>query len=394
MGTVVCHMRLARPLILSLALCAAVPAASAQAIVGGKDATPGRYPAVANVVIAGAFGCTGTLIAPTWVLTAGHCSSITGGTGVGSPAGFLPQMIKVTLGTDRADGQGGEQPPVKRVVVEPNYLASQGSDISLLELGTASKQPPVHVAGKGAEALWAPGVLETIAGFGLTKENGDPPAMLQEARVPRVADAGCAAAYPDSFESRTQLCAGYPEGGTDTCQGDSGGPLFGQDAMGVLRVVGVTSYGDGCAKAGKPGVYARVADEALREFVRTTVPGAVQDDTAAPGGSAGGGSTGGGSTGGGTGGGGTKGGGTSKGGSSPAPCASRRVITLRLPRGLRKAKASTSAGKIKILKGSRLRVRADLRGLHPQTVRVHVAGRRASGKAFAVTHRYRLCVKR
>jgi secreted trypsin-like serine protease len=56
------------------------------------------------------------------------------------------------------------------------------------------------------------------------------------------------------------VCAGYPQGGTDTCQGDSGGPLFGRTAAGDLKVVGATSFGEGCARAGKPGVYARVAD--------------------------------------------------------------------------------------------------------------------------------------
>ena len=65
------------------------------------------------------------------------------------------------------------------------------------------------------------------------------------------------------------VCAGYPQGGTDTCQGDSGGPLFGHDAAGALRVVGATSFGDGCAQPGKPGVYARVGDAALREWIRS-----------------------------------------------------------------------------------------------------------------------------
>jgi len=49
------------------------------------------------------------------------------------------------------------------------------------------------------------------------------------------------------FESQTQLCAGYEQGGTDTCQGDSGGPMFGRTGTGALKVVGATSYGEGCA---------------------------------------------------------------------------------------------------------------------------------------------------
>ena len=68
------------------------------------------------------------------------------------------------------------------------------------------------------------------------------------------------------------LCAGYPQGGTDTCQGDSGGPLLAKALDGSLRLVGATSFGDGCAQPGKPGVYARVAEGPIRAFVARFVP--------------------------------------------------------------------------------------------------------------------------
>ena len=71
------------------------------------------------------------------------------------------------------------------------------------------------------------------------------------------------------------VCAGFPEGGVDTCQGDSGGPMFGRDAAGALKVVGATSFGEGCARPGKPGVYARVADDVLREWIRGVSPAGV-----------------------------------------------------------------------------------------------------------------------
>ena len=71
------------------------------------------------------------------------------------------------------------------------------------------------------------------------------------------------------------VCAGFPQGGVDTCQGDSGGPMFGRTATGVLRVVGSTSFGEGCARPNKPGVYARVGDTVLREWIRSQAPDGV-----------------------------------------------------------------------------------------------------------------------
>ena len=74
---------------------------------------------------------------------------------------------------------------------------------------------------------------------------------LQEAQVPIATDAYCAGAY-SGFDAQTQICAGYPQGGVDTCQGDSGGPMFGRNAAGALRVVGATSFGEGCAGRTSP----------------------------------------------------------------------------------------------------------------------------------------------
>src|SRR3954454_18151538 len=142
-------------------------AAPSQAIVGGHDAAQGAYPAVADITF-GAFGCTGTLIAPDAVLTAGHCGSITGGTGVGSPAAWPTPLITVRIGGTHT-GEG-ETVPVKSVTVNPNYLANSGYDISILTLSRNAAEAPVKVSGASETGLWATGTSETIVGWGVTSE--------------------------------------------------------------------------------------------------------------------------------------------------------------------------------------------------------------------------------
>ena len=245
-------------------------AAPSSAVVGGGNASPGAYPSVAEITF-GPFLCTGTLITPDWVLSAGHCSSVTG-TAVATPASWPPQLINVRVGgVTQSDG---ETLAVSRVVMHPDYLLTSGYDISLLQLSSNSTMAPTQVAGAGERSSWTAGSLETIVGWGATEEGGDVPDNLQEAQVPITTDSYCGGAYSD-FDAATMVCAGFPEGGVDTCQGDSGGPMFGRTSTGALRVVGTTSFGEGCARPGKPGVYGRVADDTLRPWIAANAAGSV-----------------------------------------------------------------------------------------------------------------------
>jgi secreted trypsin-like serine protease len=267
-----------------LMLPATAEAAASPRVVGGKAVPEGKYPAIANVNIAGAFGCSGTLVAPDWVLTAGHCGSLTSEI-IATPIAFPAALITVTLGTVRTNGAGGTVRGVSEIRIPSGHFAlsvDTGYDISLLHLSSPAPQQPMLVAGKGEEPLWAPGHMETVAGFGITSETGSPPPVMQEANVPIVDDAKCLEANPDIFEPVTQICAGFPQGGVDTCNGDSGGPMFTQSPAGGLRIVGTTSYGQGCARPNQYGVYARVGDATLREWIRSIAPAAVAPDYVAP----------------------------------------------------------------------------------------------------------------
>jgi len=292
-------MPLLRTFLATLAVSVGV-AAPAQAIVGGQDATPGEYPYVAHILIDRSFQCTGTLVTPTHVVTAAHCSSIVPGGVANVPLGQPGQLIEVSLGAHRTPTASltggyqseGEKHVGKSVSVHPAWagLGSVSGDVAVVELDTPSSKPPVKIASAAERSLWSAGTMATIAGYGVTESGGEQPEFLQEAQVPITADAVTAEAYPylidgvdplfGGFESRTQVGAGFPEGGVDTCQGDSGGPLL-VPAGAELRLVGDTSYGNGCAEPGFPGVYGRVADEAMREWIRSVAPGAISTGTTA-----------------------------------------------------------------------------------------------------------------
>src|SRR3954452_22730237 len=156
-----------RPTLLALAVML-VPAQSAQAIVGGHDVPAGKYPYVASITIDFAFGCTGTLVTPTVVWTAGHCLSITPGM-ASIPVGQPGQLIDVSVGSNKPGA--GQHPAVARTIVNTNYniLNGDSNDVSLLQLANPVALPTVKVAGRGEEALWKPCTMATIAGFCVTK---------------------------------------------------------------------------------------------------------------------------------------------------------------------------------------------------------------------------------
>jgi trypsin len=273
------------------AVLASVAVSPSSAVVGGSDAAPGEFSSIAEITF-GVFSCTGTLIDPTHVLSAGHCASPTGEV-FAAPASWPTEAIDVYIGSNKS-GEG-ENIPVSEVVISPEYLGLLNSrnDLSILTLEHASTHAPTQVAAGSERSIWNPGVLATIAGWGVTDPDADePPNTLQKANVPITTDAYCKSAYPDDegwdFDPETMVCAGYPEGGVDSCYGDSGGPLFAKTSTGARRVVGVTSWGDGCAEKNSPGVYARVADTKLRTWVASEVPaGVARDSTSADSGAGG-----------------------------------------------------------------------------------------------------------
>ncbi|XP_068231254.1 transmembrane protease serine 9-like [Palaemon carinicauda] len=100
------------------------------------------------------------------------------------------------------------------------------------------------------------GFKAVTSGWGTLAEGGSQPDILNEVEVPIITNTACNANYYGEVTDN-MICAGYPEGGKDACQGDSGGPLVVND-NGRWVLVGITSWGYGCARPNYPGVYVRV----------------------------------------------------------------------------------------------------------------------------------------
>ncbi|QUH00435.1 serine protease [Saccharopolyspora erythraea] len=211
-------------------------------IVGGEDANVGDHPfTVALVTPDGQQFCGGTLAAPNKVVTAAHCT-----------VGSQPADINVVSGRTVMSSSEGTVSKVTNVWVHPEYQdAAQGFDVSVLTLEAPVQEAPIELA-KADDAGYAPDTQATILGWGNTSEGGQQADHLQKATVPVSSDDTCKQAYGE-YNPDAMVCAGVPEGGVDTCQGDSGGPMVVDN-----KLIGVTSWGEGCARPGKPGVYARV----------------------------------------------------------------------------------------------------------------------------------------
>ncbi|MFD0374723.1 MULTISPECIES: serine protease [unclassified Streptomyces] len=214
--------------------------ASPTPVVGGTRAAQGEFPFMVRL----SMGCGGALYTQQIVLTAAHCVNGSGNN----------TSITATAGVVDLQSSSAIKVKSTKVLQAPGYNG-QGKDWALIKLAKPINLPTLKIADTKA---YDSGTF-TVAGWGAAREGGAQQRYLLKATVPFVSDAACQAAYGDSLVPSDEICAGYDQGGTDTCQGDSGGPMFRRDDTNAWIQVGIVSWGEGCARAGYPGVYSEVS---------------------------------------------------------------------------------------------------------------------------------------
>jgi transmembrane serine protease 3 len=232
-------------------------------VVGGTEATKHSIPWIVSLRPSGMHWCGGTLVRvrpdkeeSDIVVTAAHCMNV-------------PKPFNVTAGAHYYSYKevGEVSVQVEQVINHHwyNYPVAQANDITILKLSQPIKfnnhiQPACLPSQNEDPATGTQGLL---AGWGdLYEGAGAGSDRLMQVYAPIVDSQTCKQQYEKvkkKIDTQAMLCGGYWQGGKDTCQGDSGGPYLFRGRNGYT-LHGVVSWGEGCARAELPGVYARVSN--------------------------------------------------------------------------------------------------------------------------------------
>jgi len=227
-------------------------------IIGGTDAERGEFPWIISYQFSfgdeGFHSCGGSILNANKIVTAAHCCD-----GIGI------EDTRIVVGDHNVEVDEGQEQfmQIESLKIHENYDPNTiDYDICVLTLTQVIEMneyaAPVTIS---TQTEWTEGTTFTVSGWGLKHEDDfDTAEILQKVNVPYVTDETCSNDYDgENVVTDRMICAG--EKGKDSCQGDSGGPMIDSEK----NLVGIVSWGIGCAEEGYPGVYSRVAS--LVDFI-------------------------------------------------------------------------------------------------------------------------------
>jgi len=201
------------------------------------------------------------LVAPEYVLTAAHCVSS------GDASRLAVQIGSVCPYTSNNCGEPVQTINAVSVTRHPQYNGSTlDNDFALIKLASRANADPVPMDQGNVVDNYSSSKRGLYAiGFGSLSSGGSVASELRHVELAFVPRNTCNSDYNGGI-SNVMMCAADP--GQDSCQGDSGGPLY-DEANNAL--VGVVSWGFGCADPNYPGVYAQVSTQF--DWIKTNICG-------------------------------------------------------------------------------------------------------------------------
>jgi len=240
-------------------------------IVGGEEAGENEFPWMCAILNSdnSFYTCGATLLGcnPTIIISAAHCFEGSNG---------QPRGKKISCGAHRMNANGAspldtneQRLTITEIINHPSYSSftvggDSSNDIAVIKVegnfGCAAKKIWPACLPDKSRLTYEGWQKTTTTGWGTLSSGGALPEKLQKVKVAPVSDQVCEAALGEGrINDEVMICAGPKEGGRDSCQGDSGGPLVTRDSRPGWSLIGVVSFGDGCANPDSYGVYTEVS---------------------------------------------------------------------------------------------------------------------------------------
>ena len=234
-------------------------------IVNGTAVTnPDIYPFIVSIGFerSGSYAhfCGATLISNTYILTAAHC--VVDRIDQYMRTGYAVIGLRTQSSLLRLDL---EYKKIVAVHSHPEYNDNTfNCDFAVLEIESSNFAPITLITNDNHDD---DGRVVVTMGWGSSSYDGPSPNNLMEVQI--TIDDSCGN-YAANEITSAMICAGGD--GKDSCQGDSGGPLI-TKVTGTYELIGVVSWGYGCATKGYPGVYARVGEvkQWIQRFMRSNL---------------------------------------------------------------------------------------------------------------------------